>query len=91
VANAGVGELYNFTEVKFNTGGKPKRPSMLPIEINFVGVIYSWVSCSFIWYVVEILLAIQLAQHYLLVGASTNDPFKSIIVLGSIGQSMRFL
>ncbi|KAF9067718.1 hypothetical protein BDP27DRAFT_1328291 [Rhodocollybia butyracea] len=70
VANAGVGELYNFTEVKFNPNGKPKRPSMLPIEINFVGVIYT----------------IQLAQHYLLVGASTNDPFKSIIVLGSMAS-----
>jgi len=74
VANAGVGEISPFTQVVLNSDGKPKRPSMLPVEVNLLGATYT----------------IQLAQHYLLMGGSTSAPMKqslkTIIVLGSMAS-----
>ncbi|KIK69297.1 hypothetical protein GYMLUDRAFT_35372 [Collybiopsis luxurians FD-317 M1] len=71
VANAGVGELFEFNKVKLNaTTKKPEPPNMLAVQVNVVGVIYTF----------------QLAQHYLLVGREDPKSLKAIVVLGSVAS-----
>lgn len=41
VPNAGIGEPQSFFEVTFDQAGKPRKPALSAIQVNFVGVMYS--------------------------------------------------
>ncbi|KAF5380218.1 hypothetical protein D9757_008241 [Collybiopsis confluens] len=71
VANAGVGELSDFTQVKINPAtGKPQRPNILAVQVNLIGVMYT----------------LQLAQYFLLVAREDPGSLKAVIALGSVAS-----
>ncbi len=87
VANTGVTEVGQFTQVSFDSNGKPVKPDLTTLDVNLVGILHGKRICRLHMHILisPFTLAVHLAQYYLARKRQPND-LKALVVLGSMGK-----